>query len=49
MTDSQHTQLFKKGIWIKEQQGSLTMGSLEDDTQPVMKVPDDLCERIYAF
>jgi len=49
MTESQQTRLFKKGIWIKEQQGSLTMGSLADDTQPVMKVPDDLCERIYAF
>lgn len=41
--------LFKKGIWIKEQQGQLTMGSMEDnDSMPVV-IPDDLHSRISEF
>ncbi|MEE4363031.1 MAG: hypothetical protein V2J08_03810 [Desulfotignum sp.] len=47
MTESQHNRLFKKGIWIKEQKGTLTMGSLENGDHTVMKVPEDLCARIY--
>ncbi len=41
--------LFKKGIWIKEQQGSLTMGSLEDNDDSQIVLPDDLCTRIFEF
>ena len=47
MAKSHTNQLFKKGIWIKEQQGTLTMGSLENGDQTALKVPDDLCARIY--
>jgi hypothetical protein len=47
MTESQHTRLFNKGIWIKEQKGTLTMGSLENGDHTVLKVPDELCARIY--
>ncbi|MCF6246211.1 MAG: hypothetical protein L3J69_02500 [Desulfobacula sp.] len=41
--------LFKKGIWIKEQQGRLTMGSLEGNDNGPMVLPDDLCSRIFEF
>ena len=39
--------IFKKGIWIKEQQGTLTMGSL--DGKETLVLPDDLCAKIFAF
>ena len=41
--------LFKKGIWIKEQQGTLTMGSLDKNDKSVMVVPDNLCAKIMEF
>lgn len=40
--------LFKKGIWIKEQQGSLTMGTLNDDSE-TMIIPEALGSKIIEF
>ncbi len=39
--------LFKKGIWMREQQGTLTIGSL--DGKETMVLPDALCAKIFAF
>lgn len=41
--------IFKKGIWIKEQQGSLTMGSLDKKNKNTMVIPEELCKRILTF
>lgn len=41
--------IFKKGIWIKEQQGRLTLGSLDDKDQTVTVIPDQLCQTILEF
>lgn len=41
--------LFKKGVWIKEQQGILTIGSLDENDKTVMVIPDDLSAKIQAF
>ena len=41
--------LFKNGVWIKEQQGLLTMGSLEDSDQKEMVLPDELSAKIFEF
>ncbi|WP_022668820.1 hypothetical protein [Desulfospira joergensenii] len=40
---------FKKGVWIKEQQGMLTMGAIDGPDKEAMIVPDELCTRIFAF
>ncbi len=39
----------KTGIWIKEQQGQLTIGSLDKGHQEVMIVPDQLSSKIFEF
>jgi hypothetical protein len=41
--------LFKRGIWIKEQQGSLTIGSLDNNEESVMIIPDKLSSKIFEF
>lgn len=41
--------LFKKGIWIKQQQGSLTVGSLDESDETVTVIPDTLCQKIFEF
>ena len=46
--DKQET-LFKQGIWIKEQQGTLTMGPIGGRDDETTIVPDDLCSRIFQF
>ena len=49
MTEATSKVLFKKGIWIKEQQGVLTMGSLDRLNKDVMVVSDDLKDTLHAF
>jgi len=49
MEKAEKTPLFKKGIWIKEQQGTLIMGSLDRKGKDVMVVPDNLCAKIMEF
>lgn len=41
--------LFKTGIWIKEQQGYLTIGSLDANDESVMIIPDKLGSKIFEF
>jgi hypothetical protein len=41
--------IFKKGIWIKEQQGVLTIGSLDQEKKETMVIPDELSAKIFAF
>jgi len=41
--------IFQKGIWIKEQQGVLTMGSLDRNNKDVMVVSDELRSKLQAF
>ena len=48
MNPKQKTPLFEKGFWVKEQQGVLTMGSLDKSNKETMVIPDALCERIQA-
>lgn len=48
MKEQNKQPLFKAGIWIKEQQGELTVGSLGDDTQ-AMVIPESLSEKIFEF
>lgn len=49
MGAKQDTKIFKKGIWIKEQQGVLTVGSLEGKNTDVMVISDELSAKIQAF
>lgn len=48
MKKAQHEALFTKGIWIKAQQGRLTMGSLEKKEEAI-EVPDSLSARLFDF
>ena len=41
--------IFKKGIWIREQQGSLTIGTLDDPEKEILIVPDSLTEKLQEF
>jgi len=41
--------LLKKGIWIKEQQGNLTIGSLDETDKSVVVIPDELSSKLLAF
>nr|NJM01620.1 hypothetical protein [Desulfobacula sp.] len=41
--------ILKTGIWIKEQQGQLTIGSLDKNNPEVMIVPDQLSSKIFEF
>jgi len=40
---------FKTGIWIKEQQGCLTIGSLDSNDKGIMVIPDKLRSKIFEF
>lgn len=48
MKTQKKSNIFKKGIWIKEQQGTLTMGSMDDPAQTVI-VPDEMHKIIQDF
>ena len=41
--------LLKKGIWIKEQQGNLTIGSLDATDKSVVVIPDELSIKLLEF
>lgn len=41
--------LFKNGVWIKEQQGVLTIGTLDTKNKDIMVVPDSLTSKIVEF
>jgi len=49
MGSKKETEIFKKGIWMKEQQGVLTVGSLDEKNTDVMVVPDELSAKLQAF
>lgn len=49
MGTKKETEIFKKGIWIKEQQGVLTVGSLDKSNTEVMVVSDELSARLHTF
>jgi hypothetical protein len=49
MDSKQETKIFKKGIWIKELQGILTVGSLDKKEKDIMIVPDKLSAKIQNF
>ena len=49
MDKSTKDPIFKKGIWIKEQQGVLTIGSLDEGKKETMVIPDELSSKIFAF
>ena len=49
MGPEKETEIFKKGIWIKEQQGVLTVGSLDKKNTDVMVVSDELSARLKSF
>ena len=48
MNKQNNRSLFKAGVWIKEQQGELTLGSLDDDSQTVI-IPESLSSKIFEF
>lgn len=41
--------VLKTGVWIKEQQGQLTIGSLDKNSPEIMIVPDQLSSKIFEF
>ncbi len=49
MEKSTKDPIFKKGIWIKEQQGVLTIGSLDKQEKEIMMIPEELSSKIFAF
>ncbi|WP_321494294.1 hypothetical protein [uncultured Desulfobacter sp.] len=46
---TEKNEIFKKGIWLKEQQGVLTVGSMDKKSTDIMVVPDELRSRLDAF
>lgn len=49
MGPEKEKKLFKKGIWIKEQQGILTMGSLDRNSKDIMVIPDELSSKLLKI
>ncbi len=49
MDKSINDPIFKKGVWIKEQQGVLTIGSLDVQEKETMVIPDELSSKMFAF
>lgn len=49
MTQSSKKSLLKKGIWIQEQQGVLTMGSLDPEDIKVVELSPELTATIAQF
>ncbi|MFH2061026.1 MAG: hypothetical protein ABIJ59_19315 [Pseudomonadota bacterium] len=48
MKKVENDSFFKKGIWIKEQQGNLTIGSLDKNDTSVKIISDDLKKTLNA-
>eukprot|EP00767_Chilomastix_cuspidata_P008303 gnl/Chilomastix_cuspidata/9481.p1 GENE.gnl/Chilomastix_cuspidata/9481~~gnl/Chilomastix_cuspidata/9481.p1 ORF type:complete len:198 (+),score=19.15 gnl/Chilomastix_cuspidata/9481:28-594(+) len=58
MSDKKNNDLLKNGVWIKEQNGVLTMGSLDDDDHAVVlsrefsdnlfKMEDEMMSALYG-
>jgi hypothetical protein len=46
--DKDENPVFKKGIWIREQQGQLTMGSLDKNDNSVMVLSDELAAKLHT-
>jgi len=49
MDKSIKNSIFEKGIWLKEQKGVLTIGSLDTQEKEIMVIPDELSSKIIAF
>ncbi len=49
MKNLKETPIFKSGVWIKEQHGKLTIGSLDENDEKVMVIPDNLRSNILEF
>jgi len=49
MGSKKETEIFKKGIWIKKEQGVLTVGSLDEENTDVMVLSDELSAKLQAF
>jgi len=49
MGPKKDAEIFKKGIWIKEQQGVLTVGSLDKKNTEAMVVSKELSARLHTF
>ncbi|NDY72441.1 hypothetical protein DO021_12280 [Desulfobacter hydrogenophilus] len=49
MGSKKETKIFKKGIWIIEQQGVLTVGSLDEKNADIMVVPDELRAKLQTL
>ncbi len=49
MKKTKENTALKTGIWIKEQQGQLTIGSLDENNPDVMIVPDELSSKLFEF
>ena len=49
MGTKKETEIFKKGIWIKELQGILTVGSLDKKNKDIMIIPDELSAKLQNF
>ena len=49
MTEATSKVLFKKGIWIKEQQGNLTIGSLDKTEKDIKIIPEQLKKVLIDF
>ena len=49
MDKAKQDPLFKQGIWIKEQQGMLTMGAIGRPDNETIVIPDELGTKIFAF
>jgi hypothetical protein len=49
MGTKKETEIFKNGIWIKELQGVLTVGSLDKKNTDIMIIPDELSAKLQNF
>jgi len=49
MGTNKETEIFKNGIWIKKQQGVLTVGSLDKTNTDIMRIPDELSAKLQDF
>lgn len=49
MDEINHDLLFKKGIWIKEQNGTMTLGSLDQKDSTITIIPETLAATLHRF
>jgi len=49
MKKAANNSFFKTGIWIKEQQGNLTIGSLDENDKNIKVIPDGLSKTLQEF